>query len=213
MNGSNASFPSDTNKSHPYIERIKHIIRDDLGYRAKDILVLGAGGFTLSIGDVDNRYTYVDIDEDIRAVAEASFLHSSINGDFLASDARLYLASTVKRWDMVFIDVYSNLATIPWHLATLEFYRMVPQVLKKDGLVVINVVGDPRFRDSYTKNIDQTIRKALGRCVTSIDSYASQTNIIYLCNPISQEDEEFYSDRSSKVDIDTYLSSAYKNRS
>jgi hypothetical protein len=51
---------------------------DDLGFKGKDVLVLGAGGFTLSHHEPLNRYTYVDIDPAIRAIAEKHFLHEAI---------------------------------------------------------------------------------------------------------------------------------------
>jgi hypothetical protein len=40
--------------------------------------VLGAGGFTLSHREPLNRYTYVDIDPAIRAIAEREFLREPI---------------------------------------------------------------------------------------------------------------------------------------
>jgi hypothetical protein len=49
-----------------YIKHLRQILLDDLGFRDKEILVLGAGGFTLSHREPLNRYTYVDIDPAIR---------------------------------------------------------------------------------------------------------------------------------------------------
>ena len=46
------------------------ILLEELRYRDRDILVLGAGGFTLSHNEPSNRYTYVDIDPAIREIAE-----------------------------------------------------------------------------------------------------------------------------------------------
>jgi hypothetical protein len=47
------------------------MLLDELAFRDRDILVLGAGGFTLSHREPLNRYTYVDIDPAIRDIAEA----------------------------------------------------------------------------------------------------------------------------------------------
>jgi hypothetical protein len=58
------------------------------------VLVLGAGGFTLSHREPSNRYTYVDIDPKIREIAEARFLKAPIRGEFIVDDARRYVRAT-----------------------------------------------------------------------------------------------------------------------
>jgi hypothetical protein len=60
----------------------------------RDILVLGAGGFTLSHREPLNRYTFVDIDPAIRAIAEREFLREPAIGEFIATDARRFVADT-----------------------------------------------------------------------------------------------------------------------
>jgi spermidine synthase len=49
------------------------MLLDELAFAGREVLVLGAGGFTLSHQEPLNRYTYVDIDPEIRAIAEARF--------------------------------------------------------------------------------------------------------------------------------------------
>ena len=85
-----ASLPA---RRAPYIERMHRLIVDELRLKNKQILVLGAGGFTLSAGDRANQYTYVDIDPTIRAIAERDFLKAPINGDFvvrISSRSRMF---------------------------------------------------------------------------------------------------------------------------
>jgi spermidine synthase len=59
-----------------------------------DILVLGAGGFSLSHREPLNRYTFVDIDPAIRGIAEREFLREAAAGEFIATDARRFVADT-----------------------------------------------------------------------------------------------------------------------
>jgi predicted membrane-bound spermidine synthase len=72
VNKSLASLIDDSEPPHytRYIRHLRQVLLDDLGYRDRDILVLGAGGFTLSHREPLNRYTYVDIDPKIRDIAE-----------------------------------------------------------------------------------------------------------------------------------------------
>jgi hypothetical protein len=75
----NSSFASLIDEAEPpryarYIRHIRSFLLDDLGFRNRRILVLGAGGFTLSHREASNHYTYVDIDPAVRAIAETHFL-------------------------------------------------------------------------------------------------------------------------------------------
>jgi spermidine synthase len=79
------------------------------------VLVLGAGGFTLSHREPFNRYTYVDIDPR-SAIAETRFLKGPIRGDFVV-DARRYVRHE-RRFDAVVVDVFSSHTSIPGHLVT-----------------------------------------------------------------------------------------------
>ncbi len=78
----NNQFASLMDSSEPpvyaaYVEHLRHILLDDLKFAGRDILVLGAGGFTLSHREPLNRYTYVDIDPAIRTIAERDFLREA----------------------------------------------------------------------------------------------------------------------------------------
>ena len=75
--------------TYGYISSIRKQITRDLGHKDANILVLGAGGFTLSLGDnTNNKYEYIDIDPSIKDVVEEFFLEKSIKGTFIAEDAR-----------------------------------------------------------------------------------------------------------------------------
>ena len=124
----NNQFASVIDDSRPpqyarYVQHIRRVLLDDLGLADRDILVLGAGGFTLSHREPLNRYTYVDIDPAIRAIAEREFLREGIAGEFVATDARRFVVDTPRRFAAVVVDVYSARTSIPGHLVTREFWR------------------------------------------------------------------------------------------
>ncbi|HLO64190.1 MAG TPA: fused MFS/spermidine synthase, partial [Azonexus sp.] len=136
-----------------YIEHLRRILRDDLGFRDRDILVLGAGGFTLSHREPANRYTYVDIDPKIREVAEKHFLHDSARGEFIVDDARRFIATTERRFDAVIVDVYSSHTSIPGHLVTREFWDGARRVLQPDGILLANLILDGKLETPYARNL------------------------------------------------------------
>ena len=69
------------------------------------------------------HFTYLDIDSTIKDIAEKYFLETSINGLFVAEDARSYLINNRKLWDVIVIDLYSNVASIPHTHPLSNFFR------------------------------------------------------------------------------------------
>ena len=176
----------------------------------KDILVLGAGGFTLSNeSDFGNRFTYVDIDPEIKKVAEEYFLEEPIKGEFISSDARTFVKSQGNgAFDVVVVDLYTNLATIPWHLATREFYSEVKRSVNESGYVFFNVIAYPWLDDPYSKRIDNTIRSVFGNCRVNSSSFEDKpTNLIYACKAHAkyETDNLIYSDMNSRGTLDSYV--------
>jgi len=211
INRSNASFIDDeTHKGWPYIETIKKGVfsQDMLG---KDILVLGAGGFTLSAEDTHGaNITYLDIDPEIKIIAEKYFLKEPIKGKFIANDARSFLLTNGKQWDVIVVDLYTNSATIPMHTSTYEFFSLVSSKLNSDGMAVLNIAANPMLNDAYSLNMDYTVRQALSRCITDITDYKdSMVNIIYFCSKTTEDSNKavasLYIDDTTKVAVDGYI--------
>jgi spermidine synthase len=169
-NKSLASLIDESNPPHytRYIEHLRRVLLDDLGFRERDILVLGAGGFTLSHREPSNRYTYVDIDPKIREIAEKYFLKDLAHGEFIADDARRFVATTDRRFDAVVVDVYSSHTSIPGHLVTQEFWRTTRRVLKPDGILLANLILDGKLETPYARNLLATIESEYGRCAVDV---------------------------------------------
>lgn len=217
INRSNASFISnDGTRAWEYVELMKTaIFSDDI--EGQDILVLGSGGFTLSAEDSHGaNFYYLDIDPALKEVAETKFLpQSEINGEFIAQDARRYLLTSEKKWDVIIVDLYTNASTIPAHTSTYEFFKLVNARLKISGKAVLNIVANPRLNDRYSASMDNTIRTALSRCITDITSYDNElANIIYFCSPSGSDKDDneelivagLYKDGTTEVAVDAYIS-------
>ena len=165
-----------------YVQHMRRILLDDLGFVGRDVLVLGAGGFTLSQGEALNRYTYVDIDPAIRAIAERDFLREPIRGEFVAADARRLVIDTTRRFDAIVVDVYSSRTSIPGHLVTREFWSDTRRALKPDGVMLANLILDGRLASPYARNLLATIESAYGRCAVEVlFKSAPLSNVIVTC--------------------------------
>ena len=201
MNRSFSSALKKDGSGWDYIEYTKTILFSHLGLKNKDILVLGAGGFTLSHSNKvpENNFTYVDIDPDIKEVAEKDFLNKEINGDFIAVDARVFVKNSKKEYDAVLVDLYSNNSTIPWHLLTKEFMVEVKNTTKEKGVVIFNIISGGMFEDDYGKNIYNTINSAFPYC-HSMPLYFTEgkTNLLYICKNVNEKEKTIYIDDVSR---------------
>ncbi|MBS1144358.1 MAG: methyltransferase type 12 [Proteobacteria bacterium] len=187
-----------------YIRHLRQILLDDLGFFDKDILVLGAGGFTLSHREPLNRYTYVDIDPAIRDIAEKHFLREPARGEFITDDARRFVATSERRFDAVVVDVYSSHTSIPSHLVTREFWAGTRRVLKPDGVLLANLILDGKLESPYARSLLATIDSVFGRCAVDVlHKGKALANVEVSCFASSQPSETgIYVDEKNRADLD-----------
>lgn len=127
----------------------------------RDILVLGAGGFTIGLGDRFHNYTFLDIDKDLKNIAEQKFLQRPLpeNQKFIAEDAYLFMLNARQKYDLIVVDVFSAVRSIPMNFVTADFFRMVKERLKPNGIMVANVITSPSFGNDFSRGLDNTLRQ------------------------------------------------------
>jgi spermidine synthase len=158
MNHSNSSaiaISGTEDKRHEYIRMFEAMVIDgNPAAKPREILVLGAGGFTAGLYDRKNRYTYVDIDPALKDVAEQHFLQHPLhpNQTFVAQSARAYLNESKKLYDAVLVDTYTHVTSIPLETISVEFLQKIHDRLKPDGLIVANVIGTPLQHDLFMQH-------------------------------------------------------------
>lgn len=187
-----------------YIERLRKVLLDEMGYRDRRILVLGAGGFTLSHREPTNDYTYVDIDPAIRELAEREFLREPIRGRFVVADARRFVADATERFDAVVVDAYSAMTSVPGHLVTQEFWRATQEVLAPDGVLFVNLILDQRLASPYARNVLTTIQSVYGPCaVELLFRDRPQGNVLVQCfSAPAYGPSQTYRDERNPADFD-----------
>jgi predicted membrane-bound spermidine synthase len=206
INKSMASLIDDAEPPHytRYITHLRQILLDELGFRNREILVLGAGGFTLSHREPENHYTYVDIDPAIKDIAEKHFLREPARGEFIADDARRFIATSDRRFDAVVVDVYSSHTSIPSHLVTREFWADTRRVLKPDGVLLANLILDGKLETPYARNLLATIDSVFGRCAIDVLHKGKPlANVEVSCFASSQPGKTgIYIDEKNRADLD-----------
>ncbi len=162
-NSSSGKYSPDPEKRFPYLQFIEKTFINPLlkDNKKKKILVLGAGGFTIGVDDKLNDYTFVDIDFSLKDISEKYLLPEKLgqNKKFNAQDARAFLSSNKEKYDLIFLDVFSNIQSIPSYLLTLEFFKQVDSHLENNGVMIFNCITNPAFSNRYSVKLDNTLRE------------------------------------------------------
>lgn len=216
INNSPSSFYTDDRKKFEYVEAIENIALAPLAQAdpPRDILVIGAGAFTIGHEDITNHYDFVDIDKDLKRVAEERILKEKIpdNQKFFAQPARAFLNGTDKKYDVIILDAFSGRFSLPEHLLTREFFQQVKSHLNDRGIIAANLVMNPSFASPYARNLDATFRSVFPSSLTYVvgqkydlwsDREDNETNIIYFYKDRSAEDPaHIYSDMKNDAYAD-----------
>jgi spermidine synthase len=81
----------------------------------------------------------VDIDPEVNDAAFKYFgLQDSPRLNVYADEGRMFLLKSGKKYDLIVIDAFSSLSSVPYHLTTKEFLEGVRDHLTEEGVVVLN---------------------------------------------------------------------------
>lgn len=186
-------------------------INTDPSLPPRDILVLGAGGFAFGYYDRHNNYLFVDVDKDLQTTSEKYFLDEALpeNKVFVPEPARAFLTATDKKFDLVFVDLFNGPSLIPDHLVTKEFFLQVKNVLKENGIMVMNSVMSADLRDEHAVVFDNTVRAAFKNVMrTELFPYdpwaeeASLQNVMYTYFNRAPDTERIYTDNLNRQVFD-----------
>lgn len=183
-----------------YVKTIKSYIESIDSNRSKKILVLGAGGFTLSLNDSFNKYTFVDIDKDLKEISEKYFLGKKINGQFIVDDGRHFLIKNKIKFDIIIVDVYSNKTSIPASFVTANFYADLSKTLSNDGVLIVNTIAKPLFKDPYSRKLNHSILNSFDCNIVPVETNLnSYQNIVYSCSSKHSDSESIYTDNLTNL--------------
>ncbi len=132
-----------------YFAVAPYVLPDRRPDQVRRMALLGSGAGTaadqfLAIYGPDAVVDAVEIDQQIVDMARTSFgMRDSVvargnpNYHVHVADGRTWLASQTGKYDVIGVDAYHQ-PYIPFHLTTVEFFRMVRDHLAPNGVVVLN---------------------------------------------------------------------------
>jgi len=130
------------------------------------VLILGLAGGTMA-REIDHFYGTsrklsidgVEIDPSLIETGKSFFELEKIPSlTFHSADARFFLQSTRKTYDLIVADAFVQ-PYIPFHMITKEFYRACFEHLSKNGIFVINVgikKGDAELSDAFAATLNSS---------------------------------------------------------
>jgi len=147
----------------PYVQAMDELIHGFLpGSRLESASLLFAGGGAYTHPRAiralypDADVTVVELDPAVTAAAEQRMAVDTSDMTVIHGDiGRVLRTLPGSHYDVVVLDVFHDLA-IPFHLATSEFFGIVHEKLKDDGLFLINVVDvfpDPKLVKALIKTL------------------------------------------------------------
>jgi hypothetical protein len=128
------------------------------GSAPKDILIIGAGGFTIGLPDKINHYVFVDIDPALKDISEKYFLKEKLspNKHFAPASARAFVRGHDKKYDFILLDAYTNVISLPMEVTTREFLLDTKKLLKDNGILIANIISSPTFQDRFSVRYHNT---------------------------------------------------------
>ena len=194
INNSNSSSynPTTNNSTFEYAHRLQSILNTQFP-SPQDVLIIGAGGFTISLKNKHHNYTYVDIDKDLKSLAESKLIKQPITGTFVPKGIRNYLTSHPdKTFDIIILDAFSSVFSIPPSLITANFFSKISNQLNPNGMLYVNFITNPYIHKPYNTHFHQTISTQFN-CFAEVLSKAtpSKSNVLYIC---SNKDDIIYTD-------------------
>lgn len=155
----------------------------DGGDRQTQTLILGNG--TGTFASQCRRYfehmqiTGVEIDEKITKLAE-DYFHLPEDVKVVTYDGRAYLNVVDQEYDVIMVDAYQDI-TIPFQMSSIEFFTLVREHLKEDGVMVVNM----NMRGSKEGNINQYLSDTIAGAfdeVYTVDVAGSTNRVLFAAN-------------------------------
>lgn len=114
--------------------------------KPSSVLILGGGALTLpqylSEKLPDAQIDAVEIDPKLGELSRQYFGYKNpANVNEIYTDARRYLNTTEKKYDVILVDVYSG-TDIPFSLLTVEFGKTITSRLSERGVIAANIIGN-----------------------------------------------------------------------
>lgn len=152
----------------------------DCGDEEKELLILGMGTGTYAkqcmsyLGNITAEG--VEIDEKITKLAREYFeLPEDVK--VTTYDGRAFLNVSDKKYDVIMVDAYQDI-TIPFQMSSVEFFCLVEEHLKDNGVMVVNMNMRSDSADGINSYLADTISSVFSDVYT-VDVDGSTNRVLF----------------------------------
>lgn len=154
---------------HYEYEKVFQEVVNYIARNKKDLntLFLGGGGYTfpryMEIVYPKSNIEVIEIDPEVTKIAHEHLgLSKTTTIKTYNYDARGVIMNWQRKgeFDIIFGDAFNDIS-IPYHLTTLEFDRMIYDLLKSDGYYIVNLIDDYRH-GQFLRAFIRTLMKVFG---------------------------------------------------
>lgn len=129
----------------------------------KDILVLGAGAYTMpkyfKNYYKDSSVSVIEVDKELQNIGEKYFDLKKYDINTIIGDAKIIIKKDPKKYDLIFGDAYNSFISVPWYLLTKEWNKEIKEKLNENGIYAINFIGSIEGEGSnFTNSIVNTFK-------------------------------------------------------
>ncbi|MBQ9894813.1 MAG: fused MFS/spermidine synthase [Ruminococcus sp.] len=179
----------------------------------KDILILGMGTGTYAKQCLnylpDVKAEGVEIDERITDLAHEYFeLPEEVK--VTTYDGRAFLNVSDKKYDVIMVDAYQDI-TIPFQMSSVEFFELVKEHLKDDGVMVVNMNMRSDSSDGINNWLSDTISSVFDNVYTVDVSGATNRELFASDNPEMLSTLKSNSEELEDLSFSTMMETVIRN--
>jgi len=135
-----------------------------------DLLILGNGTGTYAkqskIYYPKVKTDAVEIDPKIVELSKKYFNLKEDEANIFETDGRTFLSDKqCGMYDVIMVDAYHDI-TIPFHMATKEFFTEVSKHLKPDGVILLNINMKSKGDNPINQYLTQTVKSVMNKVYT-----------------------------------------------
>ncbi|MBT6326803.1 MAG: fused MFS/spermidine synthase [Bdellovibrionales bacterium] len=129
----------------------------------------------------DVKIDAVEIDPEIVILAKKYFnIKEDEKFHIYTEDAKNYLTKSNKQYDFIEIDLFQGGAEIPFYVATKEFFEQVYMHTSKNGIIMMNVLGN--YYKSNSNKLAKSIANTISTHFTSVYIMPVRNNTIIIAS-------------------------------
>ena len=191
---------------YDYALMAPQFIKDFNSNNKLDLLILGNGTGTYAkqskIYYPNTKTDAVEIDPKIVELSKEYFNLKEDEANIYETDGRTFLSDkNCGKYDVIMVDAYHDI-TIPFHMATKEFFTEVSKHLKPGGVVLLNINMKSNGDNPINQYLTQTVKSVMNKVYTC--DISGSTNVLLFASNESDM-KSIFENNANKLDSSSPL--------